>query len=385
MELQINQLIEKYQHKAKSQSEGRGKYNPIHDYELVQAVLAAPEHRPRQLVAQLEKQMGVKNLPFRVTDQLKRNQLDRPEKRLEWAELVTQAGQDLCQFALESTEPSDYKVLYEKVKQVVFVEKKTRQIEPKAILFVFCTELPDTVSYKSSLQETARLTNFAQSKKLLHDIVDVIATERGMERKKSARERAMGGIAGTQALIHSLTGGGEGTDGKPAQGSVSPTAAHEQIAHENDDLRAAAEIAQHQLEALQEELEQIREEAKQEAALTFFQEMNSAKHSNLLDQFLKTELLVKQLRQQGTEIPQEIELIPSLIRMFTRFVKMQGIRPKAVVGERKQITLNESDEYEYIGSEWEDPDEHKTVEVQSAGWLYADTLISKPKVQEVTS
>ena len=94
---------------------------------------------------------------------------------------------------------------------------------------------------------------------------------------------------------------------------------------------------------------------------------------------------MKQLRQQGTEIPQEIELIPSLIRMFTRFVKMQGIRPKAVVGERKQITLNESDEYEYIGSEWEDPDEHKTVEVQSAGWLYADTLISKPKVQEVTS
>ena len=27
----------------------------------------------------------------------------------------------------------------------------------------------------------------------------------------------------------------------------------------------------------------------------------------------------------------------------------------------------------------------KTVEIQSAGWLYADTLISKPKVKEITS
>lgn len=381
MELQINQLIEKYQHRAKSQSEGRGKYNPIHDYELVQAVLAAPEHRPKQLIVQLEKQMGVNRIPFHVARQLGRNQLDRPEKRIKWAELVTQAGQDLCQFATESTEPHDYKALYEKVKQVVFAEEKTRRIEPKAILFVFCTELPDTVSYKSILRETAQLTNFAQSKKLLHDLVDLIATERGIERKKSASERAMGGIAGTQALIQSLTRESEPTDND----SNAKSPAHERIAHENDDLRTAAEIAQHQLEALQEELEHIREEAKHEAAITFFQEMNSGKHSNLLDQFLKAELLVKQLRQEGTEIPQEIELIPSLIRMFTRFVKMQGIRPKAMVGQRKQITLNESDEYEYIGSEWEDPDEHKTVEVQSAGWVYADTLISKPKVQEVTS
>ena len=113
--------------------------------------------------------------------------------------------------------------------------------------------------------------------------------------------------------------------------------------------------------------------------------MNSGQHSNLLDQFLKAELLVRGLKRQGTEIPQEIELIPSLIRMFTRFVKMQGIRPKAVVGDQKEITLSESDEYEYTGSSWEDPGERKTVEIQSAGWIYGNTLISKPKVKEVTS
>ena len=200
-------------------------------------------------------------------------------------------------------------------------------------------------------------------------------------KKKSAHERVIGGIAGTRSLIQSLTRESESID----DSTVKPLSEQERIIHENDDLRAAAEIAQHQLEALQEEIEHIRDEAKQENVIAFFQEMNSGQYSNLLDQFLKAELLVKQLKQQGTEIPQEIELIPSLIRMFTRFVKMQGIRPKGIVGEQKMITLSESAEYEYTGSSWEDPEERKTVEIQSTGWIYADTLISKPKVKEVTS
>ncbi len=383
MEPQINQLIEKYQRKANSQPRERAKYNPVYDYELARAVLDTPEYHPRQLVIKLEKQMGVNKLPFHVARQLGRNQLDRSEKRVRWAELVTQIGQNLCHFAIENLGIYDYGALYEKVKRIVFAKKRMRFLDPKAILFVFCTELPDTVSYKPILQETIKLANFAQSKSLLQDLVDLIAIERGLERKKSASERLIGGIAGTQALINQSLSRESGlTD---SADNAMTTSEHERIVHENDDLRAAAEIAQHQLEALQEEIEHIRDEAKHETVITFFQEMNSGQHSNLLDQFLKAELLVRQLRQQGTEIPQEIELIPSLIRMFTRFVKIQGIRPKAVVGEQKVITLSESDEYEYTGSSWEDPDERKTIEIQSAGWIYADTIISKPKVKEVSS
>lgn len=383
MEAQIHQLIEKYRHKAKSQSKDRSKSNPVHDYELARAVLDTPEHRPRQLITQIEKQMGINKIPFHVARQLGRNQLDRPERRRRWAELVTQAGQELCDFAIGGTDTYDYKALHENIKRVVFVKKRVPLLEPKAILFIFYRELPDTVSYKHALQEATKLTNSAQSKSLLRDLVDLLAIERGLERKKSVSERLIGDIAGTQALLdQSLSRETGSTD---RAGNALSTSEQERIAHENDDLRAAAEIAQHQLEALQEEIEHIRDEAKQETVITFFQEMNSGQHSNLLDQFLKAELLVKQLKQQGTEIPQEIALIPTLIRMFTRFVKTQGIRPKAIVGEKKVITLSESDEYEYTGSSWEDPEEGKMVEIQSAGWIYGNTLISKPKVKEVTS
>ncbi len=381
--MEINQLIEKYRHKARSQSKDQAKYNPVYDYELARAVLDTPEYQPRQLVVKLEEQMGVNKLPFHVARQLGRNQLNRPEKRLRWAELVTQAGQELCDFAIGSTETYDYKALHENLRRVVFVKKRVPLLEPKAILFVFYTELPDTVSYKSALQEATKLANFAQSKGLLQDLVDLLAIERGLERKKSVSERLIGDIAGTQALINQSLSRETGSTDRA--GNAMSASEYERITHENDDLRAAAEIAQHQLEALQEEIEHIRDEAKQETVITFFQEMNSGQHSNLLDQFLKAESLVKQLRQQGSEIPQEIALIPSLIRMFTRFVKTQGIRPKAIVGEQKVITLSESDEYEYTGSSWEDPDERKMVEIQSAGWIYGNTLISKPKVKEVTS
>ena len=383
MEHQISQLIQKYHHKANSQGQARIKYT--NSAEMIQAVLNAPEDSTTQLVSQVQKNMGVSELPFRVNRWLEDNQLhgrnrfDGQEKRIEWAKRVTQTARDLQDFVLKNTDAYDCRALYEQVKSV---GDGRPRLAHKAILYVFSIEIPDAVIYKPLLEKTARLANFNQAKALLQEIVELIAIEKGFVRKKSAHERVIGGIAGTRSLIQSLTRESESIDD---DANIKSLSEQEQIAHENDDLRAAAEIAQHQLEALQEEIEHIRDEAKQEAVITFFQGMNSGQHSNLLDQFLKAESLVKQLRQQGTEIPQEIELIPTLIRMFTRFVKIQGLRPKAVVGEQKVITLSESDEYEYTGSSWEDPDERKTVEIQSAGWIYGNTLISKPKVKEVTS
>ncbi|MCY3720695.1 MAG: hypothetical protein OXG97_00585 [Candidatus Poribacteria bacterium] len=382
MEHQISQLIQKYHHKANSQGQARIKHT--NSTEMIRAVLNAPEDSTTQLVTQVKKNMGVSELPFRVDHWLEDNQLhgrnrfEGQEKRIEWTKRVTQTAQDLQDFVFKNTDAYDCRALYEQVKSV---GDGRPRLAHKAILYVFSTEIPDAVIYKSLLEKTARLANFNQAKALVQEIVELIAIEKGFVKKKSAHERVIGGIAGTRSLIQSLTRESELID----DANIKSFSEQEQIAHENDDLRAAAEIAQHQLEALQEEIEHIRDEAKQEVVITFFQEMNSGQHSNLLDQFLKADLLVRQLKKQGTEIPQDIELIPTLIRMFTRFVKTQGIRPKAVVGQQKVITLSESDEYEYTGSSWEDPDERKTVEIQSAGWIYGNTLISKPKVKEVTS
>ena len=419
MELKISELIKKYRHKGRSQE----KYlveRQLNAYYLARAVLRSPESRPNELVARLKKDMGVSRLPFRVVDELDKYHLG-PRKRVSWAIQIAEVGECLSQFVTGDPGDSDYGALYAQAKNYLaahpleeyahLAPQDTRPIEPKAILYAFYTELPDSVGYKGILHDTAKLANFKQSKALLDELVELVAIERGLRPKKSAHERALGDIAETQGLLKSLTQRESAASTAPSTAPSTASSlpeedipfdyiedenmiAGEEALLENADLRAAAESALQQLETVNEELVRIREEAKHEAAVAFFQEMNSGKHSSLLDQFLKAEELVKGLRKSEIEVPQEIELIPIIVRMFNRFLKTQGVHPQAAVGSKIEITLSESDAYDYIGSDWEDPGETKTVEVISAGWLYEGALlddesepivINKPKVQEVIS
>ena len=347
-----------------------------------------------------------------------------PRKRVSWAIQIGEIGECLSEFVTGDPGDSDYGALYAQAKNYLAAypleeyahlsPQDTRPIEPKAILYAFYIELPDSVGYRGILHDTARLANFKQSKTLLDELVELVAIERGLRPKKSAQERALGDTD-AQGLLKALTqresaprtesraatNTAPGTTPSPPEDDIpfdliedENMIAAEEALLENADLRASAESALQQLEAVNEELVRTREEAKHEATVAFFHEMNSGKHSNLLDQFLKAEELAKGLRKSEVEVPQELELIPITIRMFTRFLKTQGVRPQAAVGSKIEITLSESDAYDYIGSDWEDPGETKTVEVISAGWIYEGALlddesepivINKPKVQEVLS
>jgi hypothetical protein len=300
----------------------------------------------------------------------KNSGLNTPEKRIKWVNVVNSIGDNLGQFAQGSTR-EDYKTLHDNIRQTVFAEERKPPIQPKAILFVFYSLLPNDVSYKLALEEVTRFANFDQSESLLHDLVDLIAVERGLIQRRVSRDRAIGRIART--LVH-LQSFGEGDI---------PESVDARIAHEVEDLREAVEIARQGLKSLQADIDKIGIEARQEAFIAFFQEMNSVKHSYFLDQFLRADMQFKQLKQQGTELLQEVESIGVLIPIFDRFLKAHGIQPKELVGERIILTLKESDHYEYIGSDFENMNERKTVEVLSSGWIHEGRLILKPRVREV--
>ena len=259
------------------------------------------------------------------------------------------------------------------MRRIVFVKGvKTPLIESKAILISYLEHLDDNTIYKENLNYVIRLANFGQSKDMLHEIIDFIAYERGLEKRKSAHNRIAGKIAGTLDLIRAPISSDEDREDN-----------QDKIEQESEDLRAALEIAEQQLESFQDEIDQIRDEAKQETVVSFFQEMNSVKFSNLLDQFSNAEEMLKRLKEANYEIPQEIEVIPALVRMFMRFLKMYGVEPKTTIGLQKNMNLKESEDYEYVGSDFKDVDEKKAVEIKSTGWEYARNVISKPKAEEV--
>ena len=164
MELEINELIERYRHKSKSQTKDLVKAQ-IHNYELVRVVLDAPGRQPNEFVKQLEKAMNVSRIPFRVTRQLDRNQIDRPQKRIVWAQHVAEAAQDLWEFSLETAISVDYNVLYERLTDIVAAQEDTQtKIEPKAILYLFSLELADTVIYKTGSRGNGSARQFCTDK-----------------------------------------------------------------------------------------------------------------------------------------------------------------------------------------------------------------------------
>lgn len=371
MELQIVKLLEDYQQQANDQPPDEIEVQRQY-YELAKAVLDSPKQHPKALHNHIKTKLRKRRLPFYTPHKIlsKNSGLNTPEKRMKWVDGVHVSGNNLGRFAQESTR-EDYKALHDNIRQTVFRKERTPPIQPKAILFVFCSTLPDDVSYKLTLEEVTRIANLGQSESLLHDLVDLIAVERGLIQRRISQDRAIGRIART--LVH-LQSFGE---------SDIPESEDPRIAHEVEDLREAIEIARQGLKSLQEDMDKIGIEARQEAFITFFQEMNSVKHSYFLDQFLRADRQLKQFRQSGTEVPPEIEHIGVLMPIFNQFLRAHDIQPKESVGEKITLTLKESDHYEYIGSDFEDMNERKTVEVLSSGWTCEGRLIIKPRVREV--
>lgn len=371
MELQIGKLFEDYQRQANEQSSGEIE-TQIQYYELAKAILDDPKQHPDVWHNRIKTILGKRRLPFYTRHKIlsRKSGLNTPGKRIEWVNLVRLTGRNLGRFVQEDTK-DDYKGLHDSIRQVVFAEKKTPQMQPKAILFVFCSTLSDNISYKPMLETVIQIANFDQGESLLRDLVDLIAIERGLVQKRVARDHAIVRIARTLVHLHSL---GESDASENEK---------ERMAHEIEDLREAVEIAQQGLKSLQTDIVKIEAEAQHEAFITFFQELNSVKHSYFLDQFLRADTQLKQLEKRGEQMPQEIEMISVLMPIFNRFLMMQGIQPKEAVGEQIVLTLKESDHYEYIGSDFENTEEHKTVEVLSSGWTCEGQLIIKPRVREV--
>lgn len=371
MELQIEKLLKDYQQQVNEQSSNEIE-TQIQYYELAKAVLDNPKQHPKALHNQIKAKLGKRRLPFYIPRKIlsKNSGLNTPEKRIEWVKLVRLTGNNLTQFVQESNN-YDYKLLHDSIREVVFAKRRTPQMQPKAILHIFCSALPHNVSYKPALKAFMRISNFDQGESLLRDMTDLVAVERGLLQRRVARDRAIGRIARTLVHLQSL-------EENEISESEDP-----RIAHEVEDLREAVEIARQGLKSLQMDIDKIGTEAQQEAFITFFQEMNSVKHSYFLDQFLRAEIQLNEFRQQGSELPQEIELISVLMPIFNQFLRMHDVQPKELVGKKITISLKESDHYEYIGSDFENIDEQKTVEVLSPGWTCKGRLIIKPRVREV--
>lgn len=157
-----------------------------------------------------------------------------------------------------------------------------------------------------------------------------------------------------------------------------PSPEEEVALPETEQLRAAAIGAERQIAQLQEQVQQMQTTAQNEAVMGFFKEFNSTKNSKLLDQFHKANSMVP---QQIT--PENIEFIWGVLKMFAKFLENMGIEPMHETGDQLELTLDTSQNYDYVGNDWIETADIKKVEVITPGWTYNDAIVSPAMVKEI--
>jgi len=154
------------------------------------------------------------------------------------------------------------------------------------------------------------------------------------------------------------------------------------VKSENADLMSAYEMTQQELDDIREKTGNLEIETQRKSIIDLFKRMNSPEYGNLLDNVAQTEKQIKDLKAKGWEPPAEAENSTITIRMYHNFLKKYGITPMVDIGCELQINLDQSENYDYEGSEFKDGKEIKKVKVYAPGWIYGKDIISRPKVRE---
>lgn len=149
------------------------------------------------------------------------------------------------------------------------------------------------------------------------------------------------------------------------------------------ELRNSLSLLSIENENLAQELEELKENSEINAKLEIFEEMNSSSNDSLLDNFFNNDNQLNSLRKLGYEIPKELESISITTRSFMKILKKLEVKQIQKIGRIINLTLEDSIDYQYFGSEFENSEEIKEVKIESPGWKYKNKIISKPIVKEV--
>lgn len=109
--------------------------------------------------------------------------------------------------------------------------------------------------------------------------------------------------------------------------------------------------------------------------------MNDSSYDYLLDKIAAASDLCKRYRR-GEAPPEELaETLSPLVGNLDKFLRHHGLRPMLPLGQLMRLSLEESLQYDYQGSEFEQ--DSKEVEVLGPGWEHQGTRIARPRVREV--
>lgn len=156
----------------------------------------------------------------------------------------------------------------------------------------------------------------------------------------------------------------------------------ESIKLERDQYKSSLILIQKSFDELVENLQEETKNIASEQIKEFFISLNSGKYGNFLDKIPLTEDLLKEIRTNNIEVPQEVKRVLIFIKSVIKFIKDQGVTPIKEVNTIFEGTAEDIAQMDYVGEEFLG-DEVKKLRVVAPGYTYKDYIISIPKVEEV--
>lgn len=155
------------------------------------------------------------------------------------------------------------------------------------------------------------------------------------------------------------------------------------LREENAHLRTSMIGLRHNVKDLKDQVHDLRESAHTDAVVELLRTMNSSQVGFLLDHVMFTGNQFRELLVSGWKPDPEMQVIPRLFNSLSSYFSKLGVTAMKEIGQQEYITINEANEISYQGSEFSNSQEEKLVEYKSPGWMYKNTIISRPKAQEI--
>lgn len=253
--------------------------------------------------------------------------------------------------------------IYNEINTILKKSNLENQVKEKMILIDFSKKCKrnDIVDWTKTLNY---VDNFI-SKSIFRNILNDVAIEKGFKKSKDVGMKV--------------------DDIKDQIGSILNEESSDDNAGlkmENENLRSALSLINDELDKYKQDLEKFKDEIELNVISDFIKDLNSDKYGRLLDNFIKCQKSLKDLKRNKYEFPVEVESIPILIRQYIKFVQEYGIKE---IQRKQQLMLSyeEAVKGNYIGSPYEDQTQLKKVFVESPGWIYKDMIISTPIYIEI--
>lgn len=368
----ISKIIVRFEDEVRN-NPARSKNDPLYIDFIIESVLEHPDWNPSDYV-RLHKEKKGEPIKLNVRDFLMRYSIVKRDGKQEVIYLTTKASTLLDNIMSEDVDTANqsfadlihiqgyYKRRWPVVARALMTQLANNLFEQKD------TETKELAKRMQSLQSKMLVP---MSKRFIKMLIEQIGMARGLGRAKSVTDKISSILEDVNDATQQEWGDAQDL---------------ESLRAENADLRAALQNLRYELEDLQSQLQNTQDANKDEGIVTFLTELNSAINGSLLDNLAISHKVIQNLIKGNWQPdPPDIEGIVYSVKAIVQFLYRLGLEPLKEVGAIEKVNLQDLTYVNYLGSEFDYPDQEKWVKYQSPGWRYRGEIISWAKAIECDS